>query len=73
MLSKKDVDLLYACVAEIPGRLSFLPSPFAVVGAGALSVPSAVVPGVSPIGEPEAMASLMRSSLLNLAFADSKS
>ena len=73
MLSKNDEDLLYACVAELFVRLSFLPSPFAVVGVGAPSGLSMVLPGVSPIGEPEAIASLIMSSLLNLAFADSKS
>lgn len=71
MLSKKDVDLLYPAPAV--DRLSFLfgvtPE---VVLASAVSV--AAFSSDSPIGgDPEAIASLIRSSLLNLAFADSKS
>jgi hypothetical protein len=73
MLSKNDVDLLYACVAVMPGRLSFLPSPFVVAGVDAPSGPLIVLAGVSPSGDPDAIASLIRSSLLNLALADSKS
>ena len=72
ILSKNDADLLYAGVV-VRGMLSFL---FGAV----LAVPSAsptvsVVESSDPTtgGDPDAIASLIRSSLLNLAFADSKS
>ena len=73
MLSKKDDDLLYAFAlpADPEGMLLFrlTEDPFARP-----SVASDVeAGGVSPMGDEEAMASFTRSSLLNLAFADSKS
>ena len=73
MLSKNDEDLLYACVAVVCERLSFLLSLFTVAGVGAPLAPSVVLSAVSSVGEPDAKASLIMSSLLNLAFANSKS
>jgi hypothetical protein len=69
MLSKNELDLLYASVA-MGGRLSFLFSPFVAASIAPFIIPSS--PG-SAIGDPDAIASFIISSLLNLAFADSKS
>ena len=73
MLSKKDDFLSYACSDEM-GRLSFRETPL-VNGSAVSAVPlrEVGVSEVSAIGDPVAMASLIMSSLLNLAFAVSKS
>ncbi len=54
----------------IIGKLSFLFCPFAVESADPFMMPSSLGPA---IGDPDAIASLIVSSLLNFAFADSKS
>ena len=72
ILSKKELDLLYDALAPVADeRLSFLAVPLLVVFSTVPFASGSDKP--SAMGEPDAMASLMRSSLLNFAFAVSKS